>query len=194
MAEIPPKFQDRFIDIEVQGVKNAQELMFDYSGYVLDATGPLEATRGILAAGIARRFRSQTDPTGVGWEPWSDSYAPRAIREQESGIHKGEILERSLLLRDQATSEYSFHVSADSVFFSFDGLPDYAAVQNFGGSVGKGAVLPQRQYVGVDDADEATITTIFVDWINHMSGATSRGRGALGRFVSLKGLPGDELL
>lgn len=188
MAEIPTKFQDRFIDIEVQGVKNAQELLFDYSGYILDATGPLEATRGIIAAGIARRFRSQSDPDGNAWEPWSDSYAPKAIREQESGDHKGEILERSLLLRDQATSEYSFHVSADSVFFSFDGLPDYAAVQNFGGSVGKGAVLPQRQYVGIDDDDEQRIYTIFQQWLDYGLRVSGSGRGALGRFVSLSGL------
>lgn len=193
MAEIPAKFQDRFIDIEVQGVKNAQELLFDYSGYLLDAVGPLEASRGILAAGIARRFRQQSDPQGDAWEPWSESYAPKALREQESGIHKGEILERSLDLRTQATTEYSFHVSADSVFFSFDGLPDYAAVQNFGGSVGKGAVLPQRQFVGTDDDDEQRIYAVFQQWVDYSLRISGSGRGALGRFVSLQGLPSDTI-
>lgn len=181
-------FRPRFIEIEPDP-EILESQMVEMAGLIHDMTGPLEATRGLLAAGIARSFRTQTDPEGNPWVAWSASYEPRALREIESGVHLGQILERSLRLRDTATSEYAFFVSYDSVFFSWEALPEYGVLHQFGGMAGKGANVPARAYVGIDELDQARITGLFESYIDYvLGGMTSRGRGALGRFISLKGL------
>lgn len=162
--------------------------MVEAAGLIQDMTGPLEATRGILARGIERSFETQTDPQGNPWVEWSEAYALRVEREQASGVHLGAKLERSLALRNAASSEYAFFVSYDSVFFSWQALPTYGAVQNFGGFVGKGAYIPAREFVGIDPIDKTRVIALFQAYIGYALGGTSRGRGALGRFVSLKGL------
>lgn len=133
---------------------------------VKNVRAPLEAAIGIIGTGINRRFREQTDPSGEPWAPWSEAYAVRAEREQEQGIHLGQILERSLELKYRASA--AFDISGESVFFMWGDLPEYGAIQNFGGYAGKGALIPARAFVGIDEMDAAAITEIagrFVDTI-----------------------------
>lgn len=165
-----------------------ESLLLQAADHVDDMVGPLEASRGILAAGIHRRFISQSDPDGVPWEDWSESYYPKVMKKIASGVHKGRILQESLELQQAAESEYSFFVSYDSVFFTWDTLPEYGAVQNFGGPVGNGAILPARPFVGVDELDEERVETVFAQWMDESLRISGSGRGGMGRFVSLKGI------
>jgi phage gpG-like protein len=188
LAELPGGGELRFVASLEPDPAMLEDQMLQAANMMEDMTGPLEASRDLIAAGVMRRFRSQSDPSGEPWVEWSESYSPRAFREMAQGIHLGDKLERSLHLRDAATSQYAYFVSYDSVFITWNALPEYAAVQNFGGFVGKGAYIPPRTFMGIDDLDEARIEAVFLDYIDYIAGATSRSRGALGRFVSVKGV------
>ena len=166
--------------------------LLNMGNLIRDMTAPLEAARDVLAAGTHRRFATQTDPDGIPWRPWSASYTPRALREIASGIHQGLILQRSLLMQHSAEHPAAYFVSYDSVFFSWNTMPVYAPVQNFGGQVGGAmvrSVIPARPFIGADAQDQDTITVIFYRWLNWLvaGGSAQNVIGAGGRFISITG-------
>jgi phage gpG-like protein len=192
LVEITPSFQERFIDVEVGQSVDYMLNMADFLQH--DMRAPLIASVGLINSSIQRNFKTETDPSGVPWVEWNAKYAKQVGRWTETGEHTGKKLQKSQALRTAVNLGDAFIIGPDAIFFNFDALPDYGAVQNFGGPVGKGAMIPARQFVGTDDIAEQAIFDVFVNWINALAGrggigGGATGRGAFGQFVSLADLP-----
>jgi phage gpG-like protein len=196
LADITPKFQERFIEVEAGNAADAMLNMADFTE--LSIVRPLAISEGLIAGDIARRFRTQTDPEGNPWQEWSESYEAQVEKWIPLGKHTGKKLIKSSYLEGRASMKERLDTVNDIIFYDFSGLPPYGAVQNFGGPVGKGALLPARQFVGMDDATEQAIFKVFSDWAKvnaeHAFGSVGKGgigggavtQGQFGRFVSLR--------
>lgn len=181
-----------------------------------DRSSPLALSRQIAIGDMRERFMTETSPGGDAWAPWADSYKPYA-----EGINAG-ILRRSGALYGAATSEGAYPITADSVFFSTAGLPEYwiyhqtGALRTAGasreeaeahvefirslgsefvpGGAGTGInVLPARPFVGLSFEAELQILEVFDQWFAGAVAIGATSTGRLGRRHALRG-PGGQFI
>ena len=115
-----------------------------------ELVGALELAR------IEEGFQTETDPEGRAWVPNDPLYL--LVKEGESILTGG-----TRRLRDSM----SFLVMDGSVAIGPDGSLSYHRSVGFGGQVGRGAVLPERRYVG---ATEQTARGISLLLLAHIRG------------------------
>ena len=198
LVNIPTSFKGTFPAIEpklieIKGDAASEEYMFEVADNLQNINTPLNAAATFLQGAVDRRFKSESDAPGVPWQSWSDKYEAQVIKWVSVGEHIGKKLQKSGLLRRQATSRLAFIVSKDAIFYNFNVLPDYGAVQNFGGKVGRGGYVPPREYIAIDAQGEEEVYAIFIEWLLVSTnvkkgiggGAVGRG-GYKGQFVSLR--------
>jgi hypothetical protein len=146
---------------------------------------PLEEARVTIARDVKQRFDTETAPSGAKWAPWSEKYKARGVRENISILRKQKEYHRDEeqpQLYDAATAEDSFIINSHSVSAgSYGGgdivligeaLPDYWIYHQEG--LGQKA----RPFFGVSPEAEATIYTIFDDYVDGaLTGMIRRGPG-----------------
>jgi len=142
---------------------------------------PLAFAAGEVKADIRERFRTKTDPGGEPWEPWADSYAPRA--EAYPNI---DLLRRDDDLYQAATSDAAVVVSNDSVFYHAENIPEYGIWHQEGRPSrrtkgGSPNPLPQRQFLGLSDETISVIFVAFADWFDRAIDLFTTSRGRIGR-------------
>ncbi len=164
---------------------------------------PMREAGVITAMDTAEHFASESDPSGVPWKEWSDSYAPWA-RAHGSG----KILNLEGALESSITSPSSWLPTNEGLFLDTSRLPEYWAWNNFGaydrstkslgtdvfGDIGGFAnVLPMRPFVGLSPEAQAKCHLVFSAWFERVVsgqagdvGVRHSLRGKGGRFVSTK--------
>ena len=107
---------------------------------------------GLVEAQTRRRFQTRVAPDGSPWPAWSPAYAGSRHRGQSLLVAEGH-------LRDSIAWE----VQGDQVSVGSNIV--YAAIHNFGGEAGRGSQIPQRQYLGLSEADETELNAELTTWI-----------------------------
>jgi phage gpG-like protein len=131
---------------------------------------PLNQARFVIREDIQSHFDEQSDPDGIPWQEWSESYASRGARD-----NLGEILQRTYALEYAATNPENFIVishsqsagafGAGEVALVGSNLPDYwiwheEGVPDRVGPRGPNP-LPKRSFMGLSDEAEAAIYAVF---------------------------------
>src|SRR5262245_16885624 len=124
---------------------------------------PLTASRQILAADIRQRFDEKTDPEGLEWTPWADSYAARAEQENIDGL-----MVKTGELRDTASDPSTFAV-IDTEMTHFVGtivrkMPKYWIYHQQ--PDGPSERLPQRAFIGLSDKAALDVALTFDNWFD----------------------------
>ena len=102
------------------------------------------------------RFTSQTDPQGQRWAPLSPGYLKRKKKNQALILTLNAYLRRGI--NYQVISPTTVAWGSNSV---------YAAIHNLGGDgTGRNGNMPQRQYLGLSNADNAEALEIVQDWVH----------------------------
>jgi Phage virion morphogenesis family len=168
-----------YIDYDWQGGLTAMEAelrLAAIEGYVRDTQVLAEAIEDELRVELARRFETETDPSGAKWEPWANPAS-----------HVGQIG----ILRD-TTNMYeaaldAFEARPDGVYFDFGSLPEYAGRHQDGDGR-----VPQRAFVGVGEVSEDRISNMGEAWLAGGIALGARGvvrqfRAGSGRFAGFGG-------
>lgn len=153
---------------------------------------PLAAARQIAQGDIAERFETKTDPSGIEWEPWADSYEDRAEEENVNGI-----LEKTGALREAATNKNNFLIADVEGYHALSVkkryMPSYWVFHQQPDNPNTGR-LPQRAFLGLSDEAAAEVVGVFDTWFTRTTSAfyqTRAGsvqtRDILGRFGPLVG-------
>lgn len=117
----------------------------------------LESSEKVIREDIRERFDvTKEDPHGDPWQEWSEKYRPIAEKVNKNGI-----LVRKGPLRDAAVSEAPFMITGNFLTYDTGELPVYAAAHQFGMTVGKGAKLPVREFLGISADAYARIVGIY---------------------------------
>ena len=144
-----------------------------------DFTNPLNAARGIIANDVQQNFLTESDPEGVKWKPWAESYFERATRENTSILYKKKQYHDTPgpQLYEAATKATSYTVvtkgkssrafGGGAIILNPSALPYYWVLHQEGGeltgysSKGQAVVskVPARPFLGVSTEAEAAITT-----------------------------------
>jgi phage gpG-like protein len=123
---------------------------------------PLAASRQIAQGDIAERFETKTDPSGMNWEPWADSYTERAESENVGGI-----LEKTGRLREAATSRENFLIADVPGYHALSVkqryMPDYWVFHQQPDNPNSGKI-PQRAFLGLSDEAQAEVLGVFDTW------------------------------
>lgn len=162
-----------------------------------DMTPALVAWRQIMIDEVHDRFIEEVDPYGTPWAEWAESYAAKAESTNVGKLRKTEEL------YEAATNLNAYPVAdtmaGGDLFLDTREFPDYWAVQNYGGTVGRGAVIPARQYLGASEEGAAAMIGVFDAWVGGVIdiGMSSRGTAQIrtqGRYGQRIGLRQGNLL
>lgn len=93
------------------------------------------------------RFEKEIDPAGKKWKPLDAKYAKRKAKK---ATHN-KILQFGGYLHDE------LHTVATDKGMQFGSNRKYAAIQQFGGKVGKVGKIPARPFIGISDEDRQAI-------------------------------------
>ena len=120
-------------------------------------TTPLMYRMGEYFQGSTQqRFTTQTDPQGLAWKPLSPGYIKRKKKNTSLILTLNAYLRRYILAQVLA---------ADTVAWGSNRV--YAAIHNAGGNgSGINGNMPQRQFLGVSDEDNAEVLAIVQDWLH----------------------------
>ena len=122
---------------------------------------PLAAASEQMQAAIRERFDTETDPEGVPWQEWSESYAKIAEKFSEIGM----ILQWTGELADAASSTEAMVVTNDTLFYQTPLLPQYGLAHEEGLPSRK-PPLPRRSFLGIDDQSAVRILGFFSEWFD----------------------------
>lgn len=163
---------------------------------------PMGAARAAAIYDTDLHFETQSDPDGNPWTALDSVYA--ASGRKQGSSHPNEILQLTGDLKDAATSERTWFIQGNSLYFDVGALPSYGPIHqagtvsgaaskvlhklrtgqnitreeanvDFGG--GRGKNLPQRMFIGLDEDTIAEIEVIFIDWFENTVKTTMGGRG-----------------
>ena len=143
-----------------------------------DATPPLVAASEVVQLDIAERFQTETDPHGVPWEPWSPSYAERAIQENVG------ILWKTGALYDAATSTTATVIRGDTLFYNTQVLPSYG-LEHDEGNPERG--LPQREFLGMSENAQGVVFGTFAEWFDRSIDLFVTASGKIGKRHAIQG-------
>ena len=175
-----------FYTVDTSDFDAAAGVLFELAGYIDNTQIPLQSAKSIARDDMKKRFDTETDPDGRKWKAldpdykeWKDEEAPGLpiLTLYKKG--------RAEALRTKATAESAFSVSADSVFFSTDNLPDYWSAHQYGDgsdlsftdNEGKFIQVwntPPRPFIGLSVEAEQKIEEVFDLWLSEGLGAASK--------------------
>ena len=122
----------------------------------IDTTPLMHQLGTYFQASTRERFKTLTDPQGQRWAPLSPGYFKRKKNNQSLILTlRGKLVG---LIRYQPLSPTSVAWGSDR---------PYAAIHNLGGDgTGRNGNMPQRQFLGVSNADNAEALEIVQDWVH----------------------------
>lgn len=159
-----------------------------YSDAILSVSEALRDTRLPLLfaqqhvqADIKERFITKTDPDGNPWEPWAESYEPRALSHPNI-----DLLRRDDDLYQAATDDSAFTVNDDTLFYHAENLPEYGIWHQEGRPArrtksGAPNPLPKRAFLGMSRVTEGVIFRSFSLWFEEALDLFMLRRGGVGR-------------
>ena len=101
--------------------------MFWIDDQLKDLVEPMTIAAELTRSDVQENFDTQTDPDGVPWDEWAESYVPYAL-----AFGSGQILNLTGELKSAATSIEAFVPTNDGLFINTGGFPEYWAWNNFG--------------------------------------------------------------
>ena len=118
----------------------------------------LDEMGGEMVSSTQRRFETSTGPDGKPWTP-----SKRALKQGG----------KTLVDQGHLRGSITHNVGADEVEWGSNLV--YAAIHQFGGHAGRGAVvpIPQREYLGVDDVDIEILEGIGYDFLADAAGVAA---------------------
>ena len=138
-------------------LEDLEARLIGLSNYIEDSYPVMASMEQVIRESTVRHFEEKTDPSGSPWKEVSDKYAQWKMTQ---GYDPADTLVLSGKGRDAAISESAYMVELDSISFVPDELPEYMPMHQTGGEK-----LPQRQFIGLSDEDEAKIVAIYNTWI-----------------------------
>jgi hypothetical protein len=146
---------------------------------------PLTQARAVIRSDVVERFETETDPEGNPWAEWSESYRPRAEREnvgilRKESAHHEPAGTPSLFEAVSDLSTYAIRsrgisqaaIGGGDIALVGSNLPDYWVYHQDGTSN-----MPARPFFGVSEEAEATIYTIFDDHVDRSLAGMVRRTG-----------------
>lgn len=158
-----------------------------------DLSVPVESAKEILIRDTENSFDSESDPFGLPWAQWSESYSKSVGHKHGPLVGQDQILTRGSDLRDYATSDEAwqtrFGPDFGEVEFDGSGMPEYGAYHLTGTFK-----MPARVFIGLSPQSETEIAGMFGAWgdaiifgegveVFHSTSGQVVRRGAMGRFV-----------
>lgn len=140
---------------------------------------PLAASSALLQADVERRFETATDPSGRGWEPWADSYAPWALKRTTGRVFPDAAnLHLTGEMHRQVTDPSNWIITEHDVFLDTSTIDDKWAWNNFGAYDRQGNAgttdetgyefgsndLPERSFLGGTPLTRNKIIAMFNAW------------------------------
>lgn len=117
----------------------------------------------VIAPAIARNFDSEGSSDG-GWAPLAEATIDQRMYY---GFDAGPTLDRTGTLKKAAQQLNIWHIDREEAYV--DNLPDrvaaYGYIQQFGGTAGRGAIIPARPFIAISDDEVDQIVEVFQDWI-----------------------------
>jgi len=158
-----------------------RDAILDVAEALEDRSTLLLAARQYIQDDIREHFQTESDPDGMPWEPWADSYVGYAEEYPNVGI-----LRQTNELYDEATSNRAFIISHDTVFYDSSVMPERGIWHQEGRAnrttkQGTPNPLPQRSFLGLSDESQALITLVAVDWFDRAIDLYETSTGRLGR-------------
>lgn len=135
---------------------------------VQDFRSPLNISREVALGELEDRFAAGgPSPTGEAWPEWSESWANDARNQ-------GSMLRQSGEMQDAVTTRSAWVVIGDELVWNSGGAPERWLWHN-DGIPGR---LPQREFIGLSDAAQNDIHTIFEGWLGDVVTFADPGRAA----------------
>lgn len=152
-----------------------------------DRSVPLLAAREFTQEDIRDRFETETDPDGVPWDKWAQSYKEYAENFPNIGI-----LRQTGELYDAASSSAAFIINSDTVFYDSGYMPERGVWHQEGRPArttrgGTANPLPARPFLGLSDSARLLIFATFADWFDRSIDLFVTARGRMGRRHSMRG-------
>jgi phage gpG-like protein len=162
------------------------EAIIEAASDVADLTLPIALAAQEVQADIRERFETETGPDWEPWQPWSESYAPKAEAYPNIGI-----LQRDGTLAEEA--ENAVIINDDTVFFDEGQIPPYGPWHQTGieDRVGKGGIpnpLPARPFLGLTEDTVIFIYGVFTDWFDQIIEVYNTKTGRMGRRHARRGI------
>lgn len=135
-----------------------QDLIKRMGGAVGDLTAPMKGFKEYMITQTDRRFSREEDPWGKKWKPLAQ--ATQAAKDaRKGGVDKILQQDKFLLL--------SIKPEPGKTGISIGSNRVYAAIHQLGGMAGPGrkVKIPQREYLGFNDADIEEFKETVKDWI-----------------------------
>lgn len=175
-----------------------------------DRRMPLSFAAQEIRGDIAERFRTETDPGGRKWQPWSENKAQvkrdRTRKDGSEYVYFGErqsyadyaraypnkgILDQDGDLRRAASASSRMRISASSVFYETDGLPSAGMAHQTGvpyrsDKSGMANPLPRRSFIGPSAEADNKIFLTFGDWFDGAISLYVTKTGRIGRRHALR--------
>lgn len=118
-----------------------------------DFTRLLDAVGGIVESQTRRRIEyEKIAPDGTAWQPWSEGYAKTRHANQSLLFASGDL--------------------DDSITFDVIGFELYVGSNlAYARNQNEGSTVPQRQYLGLSDANEVEVVTVIEKFFDKELGA-----------------------
>jgi len=136
--------------------KAVQAMLKDAVTRIKDFTPAMKAFSEYLVKETGDRFRKEQAPDGSGWDPLKPATVAR----------KAKMGKRSKILQQDGYL-MMVHPQADEPSGGIYSDRKYAAIHNRGGMAGRGrkVKIPQRQFLGINDADVKEFQATVTDWV-----------------------------
>ncbi|HEY1249165.1 MAG TPA: hypothetical protein VGE97_09270 [Nitrososphaera sp.] len=168
--------------------------MFDYMSQGLtEIELPLLVSKEIMIEDVRDRFNRQVDVDEVPWQnlskkygTWKQFHAP-GQKIMQLTVDSPRVTRNNELL-NALTSRSTYQIFGNQLFVDTDQLPVYWRVHDRGGTVGRGATMPQRSFLGMSEKAKIATVDVFDDWVDRNLQIVRPGksgipmfRGAFGR-------------
>lgn len=127
-------------------------------GKLQDMTPVWETIGDALVASTKDRMAAEQTPDGASWPALS----PVTIAAREAAGHNAKGI-----LRASGTLIDTLNYRVEPTRLTLGSGLVYAAIHQFGGQAGRGlkVTIPQREYLGLSEADRQMIGEILTDWL-----------------------------
>lgn len=150
----------RSLEIHAFGVEEAEAAFERFAEAGGDLSQPFEQIGQYMLEQTHRHFSQERSAEGDPWQALTEEY----VHRPESSGGRGGLEHPILYWSGRLEESIQYEASATDVAIGTD-LKPYAAIHQFGGTAGRGAFIPARPYLGINQEDENKIADFMIDYL-----------------------------